>query len=392
MSSAQDRAAPRVVHVVAGLAREDGGPAYSVPSLAAALTTGGADVVVRTLRDDRAEVGGSGAQIARYAAAPSRWGRLVRGSMGLSQAIQRDAAEGAVLHAHGLWLMPNVYPARALRRAGKPAVLVHSPRGMLAQAALEISSWKKRPFWWLFQRKALAAADCLHATAESELEEIRLAGLRNPVAVVPNGVDIPTDPIRPGPMRGQTVLSLGRIHPKKGLTDLVRAWARIEASRPGWRLRIVGPSERGHDAELRSLIGRLGLKSVSVEGPLYGAERQDAYREAAIFVLASRNENFGMTVAEALAAGTPVISTKGAPWGGLIDERCGWWVDHGPESLASALLSAIATPDGERSAMGARGRAWMERDYSWDAVAATMLDVYGWLRHGGAPPPAVHLH
>jgi glycosyltransferase involved in cell wall biosynthesis len=263
---------------------------------------------------------------------------------------------------------------------------------MLGEAALRISVWKKRFFWWLAQRSALAYADCIHATGISEYGEIRAAGLKNPVAIVPNGVDLPdlADVSRPHSDDRQ-VLALGRIHPKKGLDRLVRAWAQVERDFPAWSLRIVGPAEVGHDNELRSIANNLDVKRVSIEGPVYSEAKLAAYRCADLFVLPTLNENFGMTVAESLAAGTPVISTKGAPWPGLGTERCGWWIDHGVEALASVLKAAMATPREDLEAMGARGRAWMARDFGWDRIARDMLDVYRWLRGGGEPPPMVHL-
>src|SRR5262249_30544183 len=150
-----------------------------------------------------------------------------------------------------------------------------------------------------------------------------------PVAIIPNGMDLPELPARPtaGPPAERIVLSLGRIHPKKGLPRLIHAWSKLEAGYPGWRLKIVGPPEVGHDNELRALTSALGLTRVSVEGPIYGDAKTAAYQEADVFVLSTLNENFGLTVPEALAAGTPAISTKGAPWSGLEEEGCGWWID-----------------------------------------------------------------
>ena len=113
------------------------------------------------------------------------------------------------------------------------------------------------------------------------------------------------------------MLSLGRIHPKKGSPAWFMPWSKVEAGCPGWWLKIVGPAEAGHDDELRALAMALGLTRVSIEGPVYGDAKTAAYREADLFVLPTLNENFGLTVAEALAAGTPAISTKGAPWSGL---------------------------------------------------------------------------
>jgi len=103
------------------------------------------------------------------------------------------------------------------------------------------------------------------------------------------------------------------------------------------------------------------------------------------------NENFGVTVAEALAAGTPVIATKGAPWGALQREGCGWWIDHGVEPLATALANAMMLKREALQAMGAKGRAWMARDFSWDRVAYDMLNIYRWLSSGGETPSTVRL-
>jgi len=101
------------------------------------------------------------------------------------------------------------------------------------------------------------------------------------------------------------------------------------------------------------------------------------------------NENFALTVAEALAAGTPAISTKGAPWSGLKSEGCGWWIDHGVEPLAAALAHSMTLPFQTLKAMGDKGREWMARDFSWDRVAHDMLGVYLWLARSAEPPPAI---
>lgn len=384
---------PPIAQIVAGLAKEHGGPSYSVPALAAALARRGAAVRIRSVGETEVsteEVSQKPTTMV-YARASSIWGRATRASSGLAAAVNTDARDGAILHVHGLWLMPNIYGARAKQSAARPVPLVHSTRGMLSEAALRISAWKKRPFWWLMQRRALMAVDCLHATASAEADEIRAAGLSNPIAVIPNGVDLPVLRPRAVGQRQRTVLSLGRIHSKKGLDRLIAAWARIEARRPEWVLRIVGPSERNHDEELKALCRELGVTRVSIEAPLFDADRDEAYRDADLFVLSSRNENFGMAVAEALAAGTPVIATKGAPWGGMVDQRCGWWIDHDVDAIAAALDASMALPEAELRAMGARGRIWMARDFSWDAVAREMAAVYRWVSAGGEPPSTVRL-
>jgi glycosyltransferase involved in cell wall biosynthesis len=262
---------------------------------------------------------------------------------------------------------------------------------MLAPVALSFSRLKKQVFWAALQRSAVQQAACIHATSEQEYGEIRSFGLANPVAIIANGIDLPELAAQPtaGPAAQRVVLSLGRIHPKKGLGCLLQAWSKVEAGCPGWWLKIVGSPEAGHDDELRALATALGLTRVSVEGPIYGDAKTAAYRDADLFVLPTLNENFGLTVAEALAAGTPAISTKGAPWSGLESEVCGWWIDHGVEALAVALAHAMALPREALRAMGDKGREWMTRDFSWDRVARDMLDVYLWLARRGEPPPTV---
>jgi glycosyltransferase involved in cell wall biosynthesis len=384
----------QVTQVIAGLAQADGGPSYSVPALSGALSELGVAVRLRSVvgAQDNPTVPGPGFTATAHPA-DAGIARLLKGSRALRTALEHDAHDGALLHAHGVWLLPNLYPAWIKRR--RPAtLLVHSPRGMLAPAALQISRLKKKPVWHLWQQSALQSADCLHATAMSEYEEIRALGLARPVAVIPNGIHLPVLPgLRSHVVEGQcpkTILSLGRLHTKKALDALVRAWATLEPRYPEWCVRIVGPSEGGYDEELRRLAHALGVVRISIEGPVYGEEKLAAYRSADLFVLPTRNENFGIAVAEALAAEVPVVSTKGAPWSGLEREQCGWWIDHGVEPLANSLAIAMDTDACARAAMGRRGRLWMERDFGWQRVATDMRAVYAWLRHEGPMPSCVH--
>ncbi len=383
-----------IVQVVLSVEHEAAGPSYSVPRLSSALARAGAKVALHSLSGAGSGAGGTpadddGRVVRRVDPCSTLPGfRAIRASGQMRRSLAAAAPTTDIFHTHGLWLMPNVYPAWAARRRGTPFLL--SPRGMLGSAALMFSRRKKAAFWRVFQRGAVGQAACLHATSDLEFDDIRAFGLTNAVAIVPNGVDLPMLPAPAAKADGpRTVLSLGRIHPKKGLDRLVQAWTRLNLPDTCWRLRIVGVDELGHAAELRRLVASEGLSNVTIEGPLFGPAKLDAYLAADIFVLPTLSDNFAMTVAEALAAGTPVISTKGAPWGGLEAHGCGWWVEHGPDALAAALNKAVTMPRAELKEKGARGRAWMAADFSWDAVGRDMLAVYNWLARGGERPPSV---
>jgi glycosyltransferase involved in cell wall biosynthesis len=385
---------PRIVHVIAGLDPAHGGPSYSVPRLCAALAAAGAAVELFSVTTaDCHDTAGNpehGRCFARdWANIPVL--RELRYSSGLARALRDIAPKADVIHDHGLWLMPNVVSGRAALRAGKPFIV--APRGMLGPAALAFSRNKKRIVWALLQGDVVRRASCIHATSEQEYDEIRNFGLKNPIAIIPNGIDVPEQDSdsRAAKDFDRIVLSLGRIHPKKGLDRLVRAWAKVESAHPEWRLRIVGPDELGHADELAGLAAELKAQRVSIEGSVPGDAKTAVYREADLFVLPSLNENFAITVAEALAAGTPVIVTKGAPWHGLAREGCGWWIDHGVEPLVAALAKAMTMQREALQAMGAKGRAWMARDFSWDHVARDMIDVYRWLALRGELPGTVRL-
>jgi glycosyltransferase involved in cell wall biosynthesis len=308
--------------------------------------------------------------------------------IGFSPALRRaiHAEYPDIVHAHGLWQMPLLYGARSAFRREIPFMV--APRGMLAPVALRFSSGPKKIFGLLLQNRVLTQASAFHATAESEYEDIRAFGFDQPVAVVPNGVDLPLIKNFYEPPR-RTILSLGRIHPKKGLDTLIASWAMIAPRFANWSLRIVGPDERGHAAELAALVAELAAPRTEICNPAYGNDKWIEYRKAGLFVLPTKSENFAVTVAEALAAEVPVISTKGAPWAGLEHNRCGWWIDHGVEPLATTLATALSLDDSVRKAMGARGREWVDRDFSWDSIASDMLDVYRWLIFRGKPPSCV---
>lgn len=377
----------RVIQVVPAISEEAAGPSYSVPRLCESLIGAGVDVQLATL--DWAPTGVNIPYLKSFPVAgwPRRLGRSPKMNHWLKQ--QADSGQLDIIHNHSLWMMPNVYPGWVVRHSRSQ--LVVSPRGTLSAYAMNLNKLQKKIFWRVLQGSALRASSCFHATAESEYEDIRRLGFKQPICILPNGIDVP--PLEETPNSGRRqLLFLGRIHPKKGIDILLHAWQVVERQFSDWDLHIIGPDNGGYLAEMQALAKQLQLKRVLFVGPLFGEDKLRIYRSASLFVLPTHSENFGMTVAEALAAGTPAIVTKGAPWDGLEKQGAGWWIDIGVDPLVVCLEQALATTPTRLAEMGRAGREWMLRDYSWERIGAQLSGVYRWLLEGGEPPPSVRLN
>ncbi|MDR9395515.1 MAG: glycosyltransferase [Roseovarius sp.] len=364
-----------------------GGLSVSVPHLAHGLARAGAgEVHVVGLEDpdDPQAAQAWGPQVHAHATSGPR-------AFGYAPGMRRtlDRLAPRVVDVQGLWTYPSLANLRHHRRHGTPYVV--TPRGMLDPWARARSRWRKRAVRLWFEDAHLVHATCLRATAEMEAEHFRSIGLTNPIAIVPNGVDVPEHlPPRPRDDR-RRLLFLSRIHPKKGLPHLLRAWARLEAERPDWELVIAGPDEGGHTAKMQRLARSLHLDRVTFYDAVHSAEKSALYRSADAFVLPTHAENFGLVIAEALAHEVPVITTRHAPWPGLPDHDCGWWIDLDDRPLHAALAGATALPRAALHEMGARGRTWMQQDFGWDGVAEQMLKVYQWVGDGGTRPTFIEL-
>lgn len=378
----------RVIHVVPAITNEASGPSYSVVRLCESLIAEGQEVELAALDWEPMSSTPPFLKTFPLGLGPRRLGR----SPAMLRWLRSQALSGSVsvLHSHGMWQMNAVYPSWVAAECA--ITLVVSPRGALSQWAMQNGSWVKRLFWPIIQRPAFDSITCFHATAEAEFWDIRRLGFRQPVAIVPNGIDIPElSEAKSSAVR--TLLFLGRLHAKKGLDMLLPVWRAIQENFPDWQLRIVGGDDgyhgsSGYLALLRTQAAVLGVKRVEFVGELHGREKLRAYQSADLFVLPTYSENFGMTVAESLASGTPAIVTKGAPWQGLETHDAGWWIEIGEKPLTDCLQTALSLDSDSLSAMGRRGRQWMKDEFSWDRVGASMADTYRWLLDRGSSRPA----
>lgn len=371
----------RLIHTVPAISEEAMGPSYSVSRLCESLIAEGQDVTLAVLDWTPMASPPRFMKAFPLGVGPRRLGRSPEMRRWLTEQARSRSVE--IMHNHSLWMMPNVYPGVVARQHNVP--LVVSPRGTLSSRARQSGSVVKRLFWPLVQKPALSATACFHATAESEYEDIRRMGFRQPVAIIPNGIDIPACVSKQGGII-RTLLFLGRVHPIKGLDMLLPAWQVVQDRYPDWRMVIAGPDNDGYLGQMQQLAVRLQLKRTQFVGALKGRQKWDAYREADIFVLPTYSENFGMAVAEALAAGVPAIVSKGAPWQGLEKKRAGWWIDIGLDPLVTCLEDALASSPVSLAEMGCRGRDWMDAEYSWVQVGQQMAETYRWILLGGTKP------
>jgi glycosyltransferase involved in cell wall biosynthesis len=321
-------------------------------------------------------------------------------SFGWSPALSRAfaAAEADVAHLHALWMHTSLIMKDWSGRHHRPYVT--TLHGMLEPWALGNSRWKKRLCGLVYERSCLAKAACIQISTEGELASARKFGLKNPICIIPNGIDAPQETkVQPpwaaaAPNGKKILLYLGRLHPKKGLVNMLGAWKQLlNQSHPSlneWRLVIGGWSQSGHEAELKSLAAAYGIeRDVIFVGPLYNDAKAAAYQHADAVVLPSYSEGLPMAVLEAWSYGKPVLMT---PQCNLSEGfAAGAAIQSQPEinSLAKGLAQLVEASDEERACMGQRGRELVNRKFTWTSVATEMHSVYRWLAGGGPAPACV---
>ena len=384
----------KVCHVVQSLGIGGGGPSRSISQLCDALVSRDELVAILTAVDPMDPIIELNPAI-ELIELPMR-GNSIRARLkapGFKAQILRIKSEwkSDVIHQHGIWLRSSHEVTGAASSLNIP--LIVAPRGMLEPWALNHSKWKKKFAWNLYQKRDLELATAFHATALSEAESIRRLGFKQPIAVIPNGVQL--QEVRDQRLEienrnsdTKTALFLSRINPKKGLPMLLDAWKQL--SPEGWRLIIAGNDDSNHLPVVEAKIAEHGLKDqVRIAGPLFGEDKDEAYRNADLFVLPSYSENFGIVVAEALGYQLPVLTTTGCPWQELQTKDCGWWVEPTPEGVLVGLRDALQTKPDELLAMGERGRHLVEESYLWPGIAERMAAFYEWVLNGGKQPEFV---
>lgn len=311
-------------------------------------------------------------------------------SSSLVPALKRSGAD--LLHLQVLWMYPSV----ATLRVGKPYITtVH---GMLDSWAVKNSRLKKAFAGTVYEKAALRKASCLHAFTINEYNDIRSFGLKNPVTIIPNGVDLPTDlSLLKKEMSiwskeiasdRKVLLYLGRLHPKKGLINLINAW-KLSANKD-WALVIVGWGDEKYENELKRLVVDLKLQNdVFFLGPQFNKQKDLCYAHASAFILPSFSEGLPMAILEAWAYRLPTLMTpqcnlpEGYEVGSAIE------IEPNTESISSGLAELFSYSSKELDEMGLKGQHLVSEKFTWEKVAKQMYTVYEWILNRGELPDTV---
>jgi poly(glycerol-phosphate) alpha-glucosyltransferase len=368
----------KIVHVVDTASRLAGGMFESVKGLARAMQADGEHVSViagldRWSMADRATWGA--VPLTEVPVTGFRDKILAR-----SMIAALDAAAPDLLHLHGIWGVGARATAHWARRSGRPVVI--APRGMLDPWAWQRSRMKKRVSSWLWEDRLLRGARLFHALNVPEADAIAAYQFGPPVSVIPNGVALPAH-MADRRVRGgkRTLLFVGRLHPKKGLAELITAWSLLPpAVRASWRLAIAGWDEVGLLALLEAQVQALGLTDeIEFVGQVFGADKDAAFRDAAAFILPSYSEGLPMTVLEAWSYGLPVLMTAACNLPKGFTAGAAFEVTTDPRGMAAAM-GAVLNEEARLADAGARGRALVEADHGWSAIGRAMTAAYRGLR------------
>lgn len=353
----------KVIHFIAGIDKKEGGTAEYMRLLGSELKNH-IDVIVATgISSNPIDI--SGVRIQFFKTNVLRWFSLLEEFQVFLLNEKPD-----IVHINGIWSPQNWGFQKKAQELGIKVIL--SPHGMLEPWILAQNPWKKKLGLFLYQKKAIRRAKCLHATAQMEEDSIKALGFKNPSHIIPNGIDL-TDVKKMKAHYGtRKMVFLSRIHPKKGIELLLDSWSKSDTT--DWTLEIAGNGDQDY---IKTLIESAeNLENVRFVGVKYGEAKWDFLRSADVMVLPTHSENFGIVVAEALAVGVPVITTQGTPWKDLETHKCGWWINLSVANLEKTIAEVIKTSTNDLENMGIQGRKLVSEKYEIKVVTKEIISLY----------------
>lgn len=301
---------------------------------------------------------------------PLVWSRL------LTKVVSNSDLD--LIHAHTVWGLVT----RTLKRSAPNRPYVLSTHGMLDEWVMQQNKLKKFVAWRSWVKQSLAEASCIHALCKQERDSIRALGFDNPIATIPNGVSIP----QPSPYSPEgPIVFLGRIHPKKGLLQLLESWQTIDHP-----LVIAGWDDGGHILDLHKLHAELELKDkVTILGPVFGQEKENLLRSASALILPSFSEGLPMTVLEAWSFRLPVMMSSNCNLPIGFTAGAAMEIKPNADSIKSGVAQFRNLNEEQRQEMGLCGADLAKTQFNWEAIAENFLELYAWMLNRAEAPQFV---
>lgn len=385
----------KVAFLTADNSRSAGGLFYTITSVTKSLLDKGIDVSVVGCDDKY-----SRQDMSMYGNVPllvyNRIKLPILKTLGYSTDINNiiDKQYPQIIHQQGIW-MYHSHAALCYKNSHPETILIVEPHGMLDPWAVRNSEWKKKIVGHLFEYKNLRNADCIHALCQSEYESIRSFGLKNPVAIIPNGVNLPKNLHLNCFFDKKILLYIGRIHPKKGIKELILGISMVKKSNPSllksWKIHIAGWDQNGHINELKHLVEVNNLMDdVKFVGSLYGEAKEKALSQANAFILPSFSEGLPMSVLEAWAYKLPVIMTDYCNLPEGFNSDAAFRISPFPESIFSTLQDVFSADNAKLEEIGDNGYNLVKQNFTWDSVADQTIELYKYLLNGDEKPRFVY--
>jgi len=368
----------KILHIIENLDNSYGGPARSVPMLVKYLNKLNCENKIFTVqvyeneRNDFLDI--NNIEVVKV---PLEGIKKIKYSSILADKIVEEIVKDTIIHVHTVWTYPTYIGYKIAKKYNLP--LVVSVRGTMYGWALNQSKYIKKFAMWLFQKEMLNYADIVHVTENGEVDALRDIGVKNNFELIPNGVELCNkfdsfsqdvlDQISYDKNK-RYIMFLGRIVHNKGLHYLIKSYKKLKDKYDNVEVVVVGGVEdRSYFDKLEKVTGICFL------GMLDGLDKHTIFSISSLFVLPSKSENFGMSIAEAMSYKIPVITTKGTPWKEIEENNSGWWIDLTQENIDNAIDEALGCTCHELKSKGSKGLDII-RKYTWDVQAKKFEKAY----------------
>ena len=283
-----------------------------------------------------------------------------------------------VYHTNGLWQDLNLFTCKFAHSIIKPYVI--SLHGMMYPHALSIKPFRKKLMRFLCYDNLLQNASCIHVTSKDELQFFRELGFNTPIALIPNIIPI-DNKVKPrlNLSTKRIIGFLGRLNPIKNIPALIQAWKNLGKLTNGSELHIMGRGEVVYEQMLKSLALQVPENNITFYDFSDGERKMNFLSSLTALCLPSLQENFGMTVVEALSMGTPVIASKNTPWSDLNSYNAGWWGENSVDELSENIKNALLLSDNDNLMMRQNAKKLYQEHYSEEILTPKMISVYSWL-------------